>query len=113
MNLTKFIDNRFQELRVQEQKEDIRKEYCLPRDAEVLALKWVLESYRGLLKWLMVPKVFAQFVWMKTGIGREPRPVLIEQLEADRKKDLEKKAKKLGMHGKLSAVAESEKPLPN
>lgn len=114
MNLVKFIDNRFQELRLQEEQENLRKEYCLPRDAEVLALQWMLATYRVLFKWIMVPKVFAAFFWMKTGMGREPQPVILDKIKADQKKDFDQKAKKLGMHGKLSAISnESEQPLSN
>lgn len=114
MNLVKFVDNRFQELRVQEQEEDARKEYCLPRDAEVQALQWILSTYRTLVKWLMVPKVLFNFAWMKTGIGREPQPVLIRKMEAERQKDVNKKAQKLGMMEKIKAVPSTgEQPLPN
>jgi hypothetical protein len=107
MNFVKFIDNRFQECRLTQSTDEMRKEYTVAVDAEAQALSTVLNGYRSLIKWLMVPKVLVHFILVKAGILGAPRPVLIDKLEADKLKELRDKSKKLGMLKKVENEAES------
>lgn len=99
MNLVKFIDNRFQELRMVEQEQDARKEYSLIRDSEVLALKAVLQTWRVIFKYLMIPKILLHYFGCSLGFIKKPEPVLLQKMEAQRDAELKeknKKAEKLG-----------------
>lgn len=112
MNLVKFIDNRFQELRIEEQKEDTKKEYSIHRDSETLALQSILKFWRTLLKWAYIPVVWIHYASVLMKFSPEPQPVLVELLKKNQEKDLKAKAKKVGMlqsvEKKLEMQSESD-----
>jgi hypothetical protein len=83
MHPIKFIENRFQELRMKEHEEEKRNEYSIARDSEVLALQGLLKFFRVTLKWLMLPKVVLDYMLVVGGLKKRPRPVMIEKMKAD------------------------------
>lgn len=89
MNLVKFIDNRFQELRLKEQEETKKNAYSVTRDSEVMALQAVLKAFRTLTKWVMIPKVLGHYIIAKLGLVPLPRAVLLEKLEEEQKRKKE------------------------
>lgn len=87
MRLVKFIDNRFQELRLLEQADETKAEYSIYRDSETLALQSVLKMLRTTTKWLLIPKVLIHYICVLLGISRAPEPVLINKVKEDIKKE--------------------------
>lgn len=78
MNLTRYIENRFQELRYEE---SLNQEYSLTRSAHTIALQSVLQILRTILQWVYVPKVLVDFALVKAKLVKEPAPVLLNQMK--------------------------------
>jgi hypothetical protein len=112
MNFVRFIENRFQEVRLSQDKLEKEKAYSVTCAAESLALTTVLNGYRTLMKWVMIPKVFGHFACVLLGLAKEPEPVILRLVEQQQRKDLEKKAKKVGMSQKLEVVDGGTEPTP-
>lgn len=109
MELVKFIDCKFQELRLAEADETKKNEYSVTREAETLALQSVLKAVRTVAKWVMIPKVLGNWLCVCLGIAEAPRPVLLEKMKADiEKKQAEdrKKLRKIGMEDLKTAEPE-------
>lgn len=100
MRLEQFIENRFQELTLETQQQQI---YSLSKDAEIKALHQLLSSMRTLIKWALIPKIFFQFIEMKLGCFPEPQPALMNKIKADQETE---KAAKAAKDFKLKAVSE-------
>jgi hypothetical protein len=87
MNLVKFIDNRFQELRVKEEEETKKQAYSITRDSEVLALQSILKWFRAGMQFAMISKVLGHYVAVLCGWAEKPRPVLLDKLKAQIEKE--------------------------
>ena len=88
MDLTTFIDHRYQELALQTQ---INKEaYSISKDAEMKALQQLLSFHRACFKWISYPKILFHFFMVKCGWETEPTPALTNKLKAQ---DEERKKK--------------------
>jgi hypothetical protein len=95
MDFAKYIDNRFQEVKVLEEAMTGKNPEAFPiaYDAEQKALHAVLTWYRGLLKWCLVPKVFFGYALVCLGLREKPTAPLIERMKALKaKQDAEKAA---------------------
>jgi len=101
MKIVTFIENRFQELRLAEDADSKRQAYSILRSSETLACQWILKVLRNMAQVLMVPKVIVQYVLVCARLLPEPQPVLLNMLKEQKaeaeQKDLEAKAKKVGM----------------
>ena len=106
MDLTRFIENRFQELRLQESKIEANNPEQFPVfiNSNIKAHHWVLTQYRKFLQCMFVPNVLFSFWMMKLGLRKEPTAILLKMAreqkaaeEEKKQKDLEKTAKKVGM----------------
>jgi len=97
MNFAKYIDNRFQEVKVLEQAEQIKDIEAFPikYDAEIKALHMVLQSYRSALKWFYVPKVFIGFALVKCKLIKAPSSPLLDKIKADLEVKKTEEAKKV------------------
>lgn len=91
MNLVRFIENRFQEKKAEEQVYTAQDEYMPWLDAEIKALHKVLTGYRTIMVWLNLPLVLFRFGLMKVGLMAEPQPVLVNRLRAERDKKMRNK----------------------
>lgn len=87
MNLTVYIDNRFQEAKM---KEAGNVRYSAWLDAEMKALDWSLGAYRFFFKCVHIPLIFIGFLAMHLGLRREPKAVIVEQIK--KQKEAEKVA---------------------
>lgn len=81
MKFTTFIENRYQELRLEQDLQSKRQEYSLANSSETLALMSVLNFARTVAKWAMVPKVLLDYFLVTTGLLKAPTPVLTEMLK--------------------------------
>lgn len=96
MKLVKFIDNRFQELRLAEQEADKRREFSLLRESETHALHTLRHIVGTIMKWVMVPVVLTRYTLVLMHVVERPEPVLINMLEEMKRKE-EQTKKKIGM----------------
>ena len=80
MNLVRFCDNRFQELKM---KGDAALEYDAVCDSQIKAVHAILNWYRVWMKWLFIPKMFWEFALVKMHLREEPVPVLMNKIKAD------------------------------
>lgn len=86
MNFTKFIDCRFQELRLETEGKD---EFDAVKDSELKAVHQLLTYYRSCLKWLFMPKVMMDFISVKLGIKSPPQPVLVNMIKEQKEREAE------------------------
>ena len=96
MQLAKFIDNRFQEIRIAEFEAEKARAFSFTREAEMVALHDLRLIIKTLLKWLLIPRLLFIYFGVCIGIFRAPEPVLVALLEKQKAED-EKKKQKLGM----------------
>ncbi len=79
MNFVTFIENKFQENSLDSQ---TNKEYDIFRDAEQKTLATLIQWYRNVVKYALLPKVIFQFWLVKIGWSDEPQPVMVNQAKA-------------------------------
>lgn len=91
MNLVRFIENRYQEVRYEYDVEEIKGNYLPWKDAEIKALHNVLTIYRAFMRLLLTPKIFFDFFLMKVSLRPEPIPILVNKIRE--KKDREDREK--------------------
>jgi hypothetical protein len=112
MNLTRFIENRFQELRLQESKIEANDPEQFPVfiNSNIKAHHWVLSKYRQFLICAFVPVVFVTFWFMKLGLYRKPLPVLLNMARKQKEAEAAAKAAKTP----LEIVPQQEQaPIPS
>lgn len=85
MNFVTFIENRYQELTLKNQSNP----YSAKTDSEIKALHSILNIYRTLLKWFLMPKCLLEYFCVCLGFCNEPEPVLINKVKADQEKELQ------------------------
>jgi hypothetical protein len=90
MDLPKFIDHRFQELRLETEG---KMEFNAVKDSELKAVHALLNYYRTFLKFLFIPKILCHFFLVKLKLVKEPKPVLMILLK--QQKDAEEAAKSI------------------
>lgn len=81
MRLVEFLDNRFQELKLQETTKPDK--FQLTVDSEMKAVHAVLTTVRTLTRWLLIPKVLGHYCLVVLGLLDKPQPVLIQKLKKD------------------------------
>lgn len=108
MDFTRFIENRFQELRLQESQIEISNPEQFPVfiNSNIKAHHWVLSKYRQFLLCAFVPFVFMSFLAMKIGLRSQPIPVLLDM--ARKQKEAEAKAKEAAKDIPLKLVKNQE-----
>jgi len=104
LHIVKFIDNRFQELRLAEAAESQNQTYSITRDSETLALQSVLKALRVITKWAYIPKVLAHYALTLLKLLPDPQPVMLEKI----KKDQESQKLATKAVSKLEAVRENK-----
>ena len=87
MNLVQFLENRYQELTY-----ETKDAFNLVKDAETKAAHSILNSYRTVLKWLLIPKLFIHYIAVKLHLTAAPEPILLRKLQ-EQKLAAEKAAK--------------------
>ena len=101
MNLPLFVDNRYQELQQQSKGEET---YNLLLDAQMKGLHTILNTYRGVLKWAVIPKLLFEWWEVRQGLRPSPEPVLVIQMKkAQKEAELKKQSH-------LKAVESGETP---
>ncbi len=86
MKFTTFCENRYQELVFQIRSTD----YDCHLDAETKSVHGLLKFYRGVLKWLYMPKVLFHFLCINLRLKKPPEPVLMNQAANDKKREEER-----------------------
>lgn len=81
MNFTRFLENRFQELSVEN--EVYKDAFNVRVDSEIKATHDILMTYRWLVKWLLMPKIIGHFCLVKLKLKEEPQPVMLNKIKAD------------------------------
>lgn len=119
MELSKFIDNRVQEIRLEilpQEGKQINNQYVVAT-AEMAAAHMVLTSWQSTLKFLMLPKVLFHFLLMKLHIIEEPGDqVMINAIKAQQ--DMQQMAQAVAQKMKkeqaeaAKALLSSEVPAP-
>lgn len=117
MNLTRFIENRFQELRLQESQIEIKdpEQFPVVINSNIKAHHWVLSKYRHLLTCLLVPNVLFSFLMMKMGLRKKPTPVLLDLARKQKAAEAENKARaeiSAGNISKLQPIETQATPSP-
>lgn len=102
MNFVTFIENRYQELTLKNQVNP----YSAVVDSEVKAIHALLNGYRRVLKWLLIPKSLGQYFCVCLGFIKPPEPVMINKAKADRDA-AEKKAEEAKVAQKFVLPSES------
>jgi hypothetical protein len=82
MNFVRFLENRFQELTVENEK--FKDAFNVGIDSEIKATHDLLTTYRTVVKWVMMPKVIVDFILVKLGLKIEPQPVLLNRMKETR-----------------------------
>lgn len=83
MNLVRFIENRYQELTL-ENNEQHKDAFNIRIDSEIKAAHEILTAYRWAMKWVLIPKIFLDFTLMKLKLKKEPEPVILNKMKAER-----------------------------
>lgn len=108
MNITRFLENRFQELKWEEGNTDA---FNVRIDSEMKATHQVLTLYRKLVMWFMIPKVLWDFCLVKLGFKEEPQPILLNKLKEQ--KQAEEVAKKMMQEANVTPLQpKGESPVP-
>ena len=113
MKLTSFIENRFQELRMDE---DVHTNYSILRASETLALQTLLGGIRSFLKWLLIPKLIGHYFLCAVGAVRKPEPVLTNKLRENQHAELvaqQMRADIANKHMRLAEAVIPQEPSPN
>lgn len=79
MNFIRFLENRFQELRLESDKVLA---FDLKVDSEIKAVHEVLEKTRIIAKTLFIPKVLFEYFLVQIGKKPEPKPVITDMIKA-------------------------------
>ncbi len=95
MNFIRFLENRFQELSLEN---ETKIKYDLRIDSEIKAIHEVLTKTRNLTKLGLIPKVLYDYVQVSLGKKPEPKPVIVNKLQEQREKELEKKITPIQSH---------------
>lgn len=90
MNLIKFIENRYQELNLEN--EGHKDAFNVRIDSEMKAAHQILSSYRWIMKWVMMPKVMIDFMLVKFKLQKEPEPVMLNRMKQQKEEEMILKA---------------------
>lgn len=88
MNFVRFIENRYQELTLQQQSADA---FNVRIDSEIKASHDMLTFYRWVVKWAMMPVILCHWIAVALGYKPEPQPVLINKAKAEKTAEVAKK----------------------
>jgi hypothetical protein len=80
MDLGKFCSNRYQELNLY-RRTDPEAEFDFIADSESKAAYAILNAYRNVLKWALMPKCLIDWLLVQLELKDEPRAVLVDQLK--------------------------------
>lgn len=90
MTLVQFIENRYQELKLET---DLETKFNITSDSEMKAAHYILDRYRHAMTYVMVPKVIYDFVMVRLGKKKEPEPVILNMIKAQKEKEALEKEK--------------------
>lgn len=86
MNFVEYIENRYQELTLENQSKEKESRFDIRIDSEIKAAHEILTAYRWLMKWALMPKIFIGFLMVKLGYSEPPQPVILNKMKAERAK---------------------------
>jgi hypothetical protein len=79
LKLVKFIENRYQELKLEEQTN--KDSFSVRIDSEMKAAHEILSFYRWIAKWALIPKVICHWIAVNMKMKLEPIPVITNKLK--------------------------------
>jgi hypothetical protein len=82
MNFVRFIENRYQELTLEN--ESHKDAFNAKLDSEIKAAHQLLSGYRWVFKWFLMPKILFDFLLVKLNLKEEPKPVIMNRLIKER-----------------------------
>lgn len=88
MNFVRFLENQYQELRWLQSCEEINdKPFRASLDAEIKASHEILDGYRRLLKWLLIPKVLCHYLMVQLHLAKQPTPILVNKMREQKQRE--------------------------
>lgn len=83
MKFFKYIENSFEEARLEQSKSELAGKYSLWKDAECKALNKIVGWNRSFFIFLHIPLTFLRYPLVVIGLLKQPEPVIQMQIKAD------------------------------